>query len=295
MSAPLEPEVAAALAHAGLRARRVQPVATIDPNASGRSVYRIEIEAGPTIKARRLNDAATASRLFEIRRDLPAGFAPAFDQHANVLLEDWIEGESLGDGCPDDARVAEAGALLAQLHARTSAAGEPLHERRSTRAWRERSEQGLDSLLAGGGLDAPTADRIRAALARLDPQQAIVGLVHSDFCGENMVIDASGRLHVIDNERIGIDALGFDLGRCWYRWALPPRAWERFRAAYAAGMPFSEPLENLGFWSLVAVVKSAALRARLDPARAQIPLARLREMLSTQRATATATAGLTPP
>jgi hypothetical protein len=93
-----------------------------------------------------------------------------------------------------------------------------------------------------------------------------------------MLIDGSGRLRVIDNERLRVDALGFDVGRCWYRWALPPRAWEGFRSAYAAGMPFSEPLEHFGFWSLVAVVKSAALRSRLDPARARIPLDRLRSI-----------------
>jgi hypothetical protein len=38
-----------------------------------------------------------------------------------------------------------------------------------------------------------------------------------------MVVDGAGRLHVIDNERMRVDALGFDVGRCWYRWSLPKR------------------------------------------------------------------------
>ena len=48
-------------------------------------------------------------------------------------------------------------------------------------------------------------------------------------------------------------------------------------------MPFSEPLEHLGFWSLVVVVKSAALRLRIDPARAHVPLARLRALACARR------------
>jgi thiamine kinase-like enzyme len=278
LNEPLEPEIANALERAGLRARSVRALARIQPAASGRAVYRIDLEAGCTIKARRLNDEATARRLFEIRRELPAAFAPAICRHGSVLLEEWIDGEELGDACPSNAQLAEAGALLAQLHARSELAGAALHAWSSTRDWREQSEQGLESLVAAEALDLQAARGIGAALARLDPQRALVGLVHSDFCGENMLIDGSGRLRVIDNERLRVDALGFDVGRSWYRWSLPPPAWEIFQSAYAARMPFSEPLENLGFWSLVVVVKSAVLRLRVDPARAQVPLTRLRAM-----------------
>jgi aminoglycoside phosphotransferase (APT) family kinase protein len=278
LNEPLEPEIAIALERAGLRARSVRALSRIRPAASGRAVYRIDLEAGRTIKARRLNDEATARRLFEIRAELPTAFAPAFCQHGRVLLEEWIEGEELGDACPDAAQLAEAGALLAQLHARTTLAGEALHAWRSTRSWREQTEQGLASLVAAAALEARAGRGIGAALARLDPQRALVGLVHSDFCGENLLIDGSGRLRVIDNERLRVDALGFDLARSWYRWALPPPAWERFESAYAAALPFSEPLGNLAFWSLVAVVKSAVLRLRIDPERAHVPLTRLRAM-----------------
>jgi thiamine kinase-like enzyme len=278
LNEPLEPEIAIALERAGLRARSVHALARIEPAASGRAVFRIELEAGRRIKARRLDDEATARRLFEIRAELPPAFAPALCRHGRVLLEEWIEGEELADVRPSDAQVSEAGTLLAQLHARETLAGAALHAWRSTQAWREQSEQGLASLVAGAALDAQAARGIGAALARCDPQRALVGLVHSDFCGENMLIDGAGRLRVIDNERLRVDALGFDVARSWYRWALPTPAWEIFTSSYATGMPFREPLENLGFWSVVVVVKSAVLRLRMDPGRAHVPLARLRAM-----------------
>ena len=48
LNEPLEPEIAIALERAGLRARRVRALARIDPAASGRAVYRIDLEAGRT-------------------------------------------------------------------------------------------------------------------------------------------------------------------------------------------------------------------------------------------------------
>jgi aminoglycoside phosphotransferase (APT) family kinase protein len=194
-----------------------------------------------------------------------------------VLLEEWIEGETLG-ACPDGARLVEAAALLADLHATAHVAGRPVHERRGTQDWSAAADRGLHEILAAGEIDASSARRVRAAVARLDPGSATHGLVHSDFCGENLVVDRAGRLRVIDNERVRLAPLGFDLGRTWYRWSLPPRAWERFWNAYAARSAFRDPLDTLPFFRLVAVVKSAALRLRMDPTRAQDPLRRLREL-----------------
>ena len=195
-----------------------------------------------------------------------------------MLLEEWIDGAELGDGCPSAARIAEAGALLAGLHARTTLIGETLLERRDTQDWRARSEADLQSLTDASALDAAAADRIRAELEALDPRRALFGLIHSDFCGENMLIDGVGRLRVIDNERLRVDALGFDVARCWYRWSLPPAAWEDLRSAYAGALRCSEPLDAFAFWQRVVLVKSAALRQRIDPTRAHVPLDRLREL-----------------
>jgi len=149
---------------------------------------------------------------------------------------------------------------------------------RSTAPRRDDTERGLASIVAAGALDERAARTVQAAIARRDPGATLVGLVHTDLCGENIVIDRAGRLHVVDNERLSVDALGFDLGRTWCRWPLPPRQWELFRSTYASAARIEEPLASFGFWSLVAVVKSAELRLRLDRGRAHVPLDRLRRM-----------------
>jgi thiamine kinase-like enzyme len=286
VSEPLNPEVAAALDRAGRRIRAFCRLSKIHLPDARRSVYRVDLESGHTIKVRCFEDEEIARRVFEIRCELPDGFARAFARYGAVLLEDWIEGESLENTPPSDAHLFEAAALLAELHAKKTVVGQPLHGLRSTAAWRNTAERCLREICAVGALDEPDALLIRDALQRLDPQRAIFGLAHTDFCGENMVVDRTGRLRVVDNERVGIDALGFDVARTWYRWALPGPAWERFRSVYAARAQLTEPLETVGFWGLVAVVHSAALRLQVDRTRVHAPLDRLRQMavdLGTQR------------
>jgi aminoglycoside phosphotransferase (APT) family kinase protein len=278
MSEVLDPEVAAALDRAGLCVRAFRRISKIQHPDTGRSVYRLELRSGDTIKARRLPDEETARGLFEIRRELPDAFAPALGQYGTVLLEEWIDGEVLGDGLPSDGRLTEAAALLARLHATPVVAGCAVHDRRSTATWCEDTEARLQQVLAAGAIEGREGALIRAALERGDPGQAIFGLVHLDFCGENMVIDRAGRLRVVDNERVRVGPLGFDVARTWYRWALPATAWEHVRSAYAARMPFAEPLDSFGFWAVAAVVRSAALRLRMDPGRARVPLDRLHRM-----------------
>ncbi|MGD0946471.1 MAG: aminoglycoside phosphotransferase family protein [Candidatus Binatia bacterium] len=278
MSQSLDPEIAIALDRAGLRARAFRRISQMRPGDARRSVYRIDLESGRVIKARLLPDEETARQLFEICRDLPDAFAPALGCYGAVLLGEWIDGEKLGDTLPSDAHLVAAGSLLARLHATPIVAGRPVHGRRSTAAWRDKTEAGLWQIIAADELDEQDALLIRGALERLDPGQAVFGLVHTDLCGENVVVDRAGRLHVVDNERVGIDALGFDVARSWYRWALPAPAWERLRSTYAARAPFTEPLDTFDFWSIVAVVHSAALRVQKDRTRAYVPLDRLRRM-----------------
>jgi hypothetical protein len=278
MNESLDPEVLAALARSGVHPRSFRCISTIRAPEIGRVAYRVDTADGRTIKARRLEDEGTARRLLEILCALPDAFGSVLARHGRVLLEEWVPGEVLGNDPPGQARLSEAGTLLGGLHARPVIGGEPLHQLRETGSHREVAEEALLEVVAAGSLDLPAAGRLRYGMRRLDPGKAIVGLVHFDFCGENMVINPAGRLIVVDNDRMGVDALGFDLARTWYRWALPPAAWEHLQAAYAARLPFEEPVQTLPFWRLVAVARAAALRLRTCPARAGAAVDALRRL-----------------
>ena len=273
----LDPEVGVALEHAGLRARACLDVTTIRFPTFRRATYRIELDSGETIKARCLEDASSARRLFEIRRHIPDAFVPAFDHHGRVLLERWVHGQVLGHTRPDAAQLVEAGVLLASLHA-TSVVTEPVAQGDGTSAWRLKTESGLQTLVEAGALDAPEAQSLGRTLVRADPGRASVGLGHFDFCGENMVIDCAGRVRVFDNERVGVGPLGFDLARAWYRWGLPARAWTVFQRSYAANAVPDERPAHFAFWCVVVLVHSACLRLRTGRSHLSVPIGRLRRM-----------------
>ncbi len=274
MNPPLEPEVQVALQHAGIRPRSFVRISNLYPTGTERSTYRIEHDRG-TVKARRLEDAAIAQELTAFRSELPDAFAPVILRHGRVLIEAWIDGEALA-GVPGPHHLATAGALLADLHAQPRLGDRKLHGVCSTAHQLQLALHRLRIVVAAGALGAEVAARLERALERWDPLRATVGLVHLDFCGENMVIDREGRLRVVDNERVRVDSPGYDLARTWYRWALPAREWDAFCLAYTARLPFPSSLDSLRFWKIAAVTLSAELRLPAYPQQAGVPLKLLR-------------------
>jgi Ser/Thr protein kinase RdoA (MazF antagonist) len=269
-------EVEAAVRAHGLRAARVVPLTVPDPRKRGRSAWRVELAGGGAVKARRLESAAAADELIALRDGLDDAFAPPLGRDGPVLLERWIDGAPL-DAAQADARAAEAGALLGRLHAR------PLRGEHaaavstaSTAYWRGRAERNLDDLAAAGALPADVVAALREDARRLDPGTARAALVHRDFCAENMVVDAAGRLHVIDNEWFTIDAAGLDLGRTLYRWPMSEAGRCTFLASYRDACACDPgPLD---FWHLVAVLWSAGARLDHRPEQRAIPLAAARAL-----------------
>jgi hypothetical protein len=271
-------DLAAAIAHAGLDVRRVENVTTAHFPNHRRATYRLDLASGETIKARVVEDDAMARRVFEMRRRLPDAFVPAFARHGAVLFERWIAGDLLGSAPPPHARVVEAARLLARVHAKRWSDAGTSAWRASTTARREAAVRGLERLANAAAIDAHEAARLTDAVSRADPHEAPVGLTHLDFCGENMLVDATGRLRVFDNERVGIDHLGFDLARTWYRWDLPSDGWSAFVQAYAPDVPADVALPNFGFWAVVVLVHSACLRLDAAHPRVSHPIDRLRRL-----------------
>ncbi len=278
MSDPLDPDVQRALAAARLEARNVLCISNIRSADLHRFTYRIDLASGVTLKARRLEDEATAARLATIRSFLPDGFAPVTACHGNVVFEQWIDGDVVGGGLPGEGLLAEAATMLASLHTLAPADEPATRQWRSTASWREDTTRAVVELERLDRLGHEDAMRIASAMAQLDPGEARTGIIHTDFCGENMVVDREGRLRLIDNERVEVGPVALDLARTWYRWSRLRDRWAAFRAAYATGGGVSDALEHELFWRIVAVAKSAVMRARLNPARAQEPSALLREL-----------------
>jgi len=279
MSAPaIAMEIEEALHRQGLRPRRLVLISPPDAQKRGRALYRVEVEGGETIKARRFESSEAALRIFELRNGLEAAFAPAIARHEAVLLEEWIEGVPLAESDPE-AWVEEAGALLGRLHARPLATPPPPV---STEPWRTRAAEQLGILGRAGTLAPHEVASLGDALGRHDPGTARATLVHRDYCAENMVIDAHRRLRVIDNEWIAVEPAGFDLGRSFCRWPMSESAWERFLRAYRSVAP--QDAGPVAFWMIVAALLGAHIRLRQAPERLAVPLALLRRIAASRGA-----------
>jgi len=279
-SAAIIREIEEALDREGLRPRRSVLISPPDEHKRGRCAYRVELEDGRSIKARWLESAEAASRLFELRAGLEAAFAPATAHHGRVLLEAWIEGVPLSE-IDSEARVEEAGSLLGRLHSIEVAATPPTV---GTLEWRERARAELEILGEDGKLGLSEVARLDAELERWDPGTARLACVHRDFCAKNMLVDASGRLRVVDNEWFTIDPAGFDLGRTFTRWPMSDGGWERFLRAYRATARVDPG--PLPFWKIVVALWTARIRLNRAPERLAGPLGLLRRFAEPPKATA---------
>jgi Ser/Thr protein kinase RdoA (MazF antagonist) len=268
-------EVQSALASHGLRWRRIE---TLSPASfgrkSGRYSFRVDLATGSVIKARRFESAEEAARLADLRGRIDAAFAPVVARYGAVLLESWIEGEGLWSAqAQAQARAEEVGALLGRLHATELS---EMHGPISTRERRERAIFQLTTLAESGVISAELAETLHADLLRRDPATAAQTVVHLDYCPENLVVDPGGRLHVVDNEWLRIDAPGVDLGRTYSRWLVPEDVWTRFMRGYSTTAPFDPG--PLRFWLIAMAAAGAIIRLKKSPAELAVPLARLHEL-----------------
>jgi len=269
---PLREQIVAAVARLGIRAREIVAISAPDAAKRGRSTWRVELASGATVKARLLESAAEARRLLGVREGLEYAFAPAIGCDGRVLIEEWVQGRSLT--APEaDARAEECGALLGRLHLRGRE--QPVDELAAE--WRLRAQDDLRALGAAAVLDALEIDRLAEVLAVGAPRHADRTIAHEDFCPSNMILDARGRLRVIDNEWFGARPAGLDVGRTFVRWSMADGAWSRFLRGYRASGS-SEP-EGLPFWQIAAALWTTRLRLA-QPDRVGEPLALLRRLLA---------------
>ncbi len=276
-----EMEIRDALERSGHQPLRLVLISPLGERKGMRFAFRVETHDGQTLKARHCGDANEAQRIEELRRGLEDSFAPVLERIGAVLLEEWVEGEML-DVLAAEEWVPLAGALLGRLHARplpTGVAAEVGTARRN-----ETAEIDLDTLQAASALTAGECRAVRDALRAADPVRSRVVLNHKDFCVENMLIDGSGQLRIIDTEQLAFDSGGFDLGWTWHRWPMSAASWARFVAAYRSSSPWQPFAQH--YWRIVTGLILARVFMQRMPKRLDAQLARLRQCVAEVEGTA---------
>jgi hypothetical protein len=235
VSTPVDitPEIEAAFRRFAITPRRIVLISPLRERKRARLSYRVETEDGRTVKVRQLDSIERARFLVDLRAGLEESFAPVLAHHGPVLLEEWIEGVPL-TGLDGEARAEEAGALLGRLH------GMPLRldapSTFSTRRWNEAAESDMRILSNAGKLAPAEIASLRAGILRRDPGTARAAVIHKDFCAENMLIDAGGRLRSQGRHLRRVPG-GLQAPR-----GSPRDAWRQPLLVRRGPEPFSEPL-----------------------------------------------------
>ena len=269
-------DIVRALDAYGLCPQQIEPLPTPVGAQRQRASFRVETEDGRRLKARRMDNAQAAARQHALRQELPAAFAPVLFRHDAVLLEKWIDGRSLHDGVVEEDHIRQLAVLMRSLHMTGSAAGQALPFQADIGELRSITASCLDFLEAGRVLEPAIIARLRTIAAISAPALATHRLIHTDLCGENLVVDAAGRVSAIDNEHFRFGPAGMDLARLWYRsgWygeGADGPSWRLFCHHYGADADVQDDARHRPFWRLAATVLSARLRvgtaAATDPLR----------------------------
>jgi hypothetical protein len=261
----------AALLRGGFQPSSWTLLTTFGGGSTRRAAYRVDLEGGRTLKVRSFLDEARAADNARLRAGFSVGaFAPVLFLHGRIAVEQWIEGAALPPEEGAESVLGAAASLLAALHREA-----PLPDVKSA-PLREEALLGLGVLARERLVGERTLGILRDALLARDPGTARAGIVHGDFCAENIVVAADGALHVVDNEDIALGPLDYDLGRTWYRWPLAEPSFARFLEVYERHA--HRPAMGLAFWKIVAAVRGAIVRLRHHPEGLPFALDRLRRL-----------------
>lgn len=279
-----QPDVVRVLRALGFEPCSFTPIGGYPKWRPGRVTYRVELTSGETVKARRLTRQRVPRRAAAIvgaleLPDLPAPLA----LDGRVTVERWVDGVCLASITPSGAQLDAAADLLGRLHASTSVPGRPFRRVGSPAPLLAKTLQHIDILREAGTLTLAEQRRLDADLRDGLPARAKRGVVHGDLCAHNLVATADGRVVSIDNERVRIDFLDYDLARTWVRWPMPARSWTRFERRYASwGRPLPTPAEAAA-WRVTAAVKSALTLRGTPDVGSDLARAQLDRLLTQER------------
>lgn len=234
-----------ALESLDMRALRHTLLTTLPTPRLARCAFRVELSDGRTVKVRRLLLESRVDEVYAIRQQLSRQFAPILHRVGPVLIEEWVEGQSLGED--SSAYLGAAAALLRTLHQQQSVqAGD-------CAVYLQELEAGLSLLETSQELSHRQTSALRELALASAPERVGETLIHTDFCADNLILTAGQELVVIDNEALRLGPVEFDLARVLYRWPMGEESWKLFLDHYGAADPSP-------FWHVLARTRGAVAR-----------------------------------
>jgi len=248
---------------------RRSPLATVTvltslPSASGqRASFRLQFADGLVLKGRRFERGGHAERVENLSQFLDQRHFPRLlGRCGSALLLEWIEGEPLSHAKWPLELLQACGALQGLVHSTPLPQEMGSQNQPAANNKKVRLERGIRALVEYGAFNRLEGERLIDLAAAHTPGNPAVGLIHGDFCAENMVLQAPGHVYVIDSEKLSIDAYDYDLGRTWYRWPMTTVQRDAYYGGYNQHRSSADFMAHFVYWAIVVLVDSAAFRLR---------------------------------
>ncbi len=270
----LGPDLEALVAALDAPVRRIVTLTRLRAPGVEHGSFRLELLDGRVLKGRRLLSPEHAARVTAILEVMDRRhFPPVIAHLGEALLEEWRPGEPLDHATLGPTPMRQCGAILGAVHRAAPPAVE-VDARARPEARLAAARWQSHTLVRAGVLSAASRKRLIALLEAQLPADAAIGVIHRDFCAENLVWDASGQPHVVDNETMQVGAFDFDLARTWYRWPMTDAQAIAFLDGYSAHRSPESFLASFVFWTLVMLVDVSRyhLRVGTDRARGAVDL-----------------------
>lgn len=246
-----------------------EPITGITAPAIRQRTYMLTLKDGTRLKTRRLSSpkaVATMDRWLGrlAHRAFPRPLAVAGAR----VLEPWVDGLPLSAITLYRGHFHSAGRILAALHTRNPA---HIAHRRTIERRLDSLSVDLERLRLAGVLTPAESRRYERTARSTAPAWEAWGLVHWDFCADNLVQTRGGDIVSVDNVDVSPGALDLDLGRTFTRWPMHPRERRWFLAGYRRARSPEPFLRHEAFWAILAAV--ASLRYRLEVGSLQMTAA----------------------
>jgi Ser/Thr protein kinase RdoA (MazF antagonist) len=243
-----------------------------------RGCFRLTFADGRVLKGRHVETLDQADRLQSLTARLDARHFPAIvERHGRALLTEWVDGTPLGR-CRSTRRILEeCGRLHAAVHRISVDTGPRLRRRHGP--WETRMAAALRILVDAACLDVADARRAERLALEFQPGTVALGMCHGDLCAENIVVARDGRVVVVDNDSLAVDAWGYDLARTWYRWPMTDVNRRRYMSGYGAADYLADVHAHFVHWATTVLVEAAAFRVQSRVQGARRPLRELRMVL----------------
>lgn len=274
------------ISEVGFELRDIKSLTSITADHMVRKSYSIEFTNGVILKGRVFESEYDAFKVSNLWKYLSIEHFPKLiSSKSNVLLLEWIGGETLCDlnyDLPLDV-YRLCGDIQGRVHI-TKADKEDIHSCSKYTELKvsdavERTIKDIKELFKYGIIDQQKMEILTNYLENHAPENLQIGLILGDFCPENIVINDSGNIYIIDNEKLSIDSYNYDLARTYYRWPMSKDQLRAYIEGYEEHRSYESFRKYCSFWIIKVIVKSVLFRLKCGSILYKEPLSKLEIIL----------------